>query len=409
MKAKIVGSLIGFFAFDEGDRLIDKILFIKDADTVAEKIFRAEKGELVEELELLVKKLVENGYGELIFESPEIGKNVKPLFNVQVETVKLPSVETILKKSVAQFAVDEGFVKTDDEFRGWVRDVSVALTKKRVRKAVEKRDLMVAQAILSIDDLDKTTNLFMSRIREWYGLHFPELDGLLEKHETYARLVLNLGVRENFAVEDLETEGLPHDRAQQIANAVSSSMGAGLKEEDMKQVQQLCKTTLELYEVRQIFETHIESSMEEVAPNVNAVVGSLLGARLIAIAGGLTNLAKMPASTIQVLGAEKALFRALKTGARPPKHGLIFQHALVHEATRWQRGKVARALAGKIAIAARVDAYGGKYAGDWLKADLARRTSEIREKYAEPPSTPAQQWQKPQERPSRRFRRGRRR
>jgi nucleolar protein 56 len=93
----------------------------------------------------------------------------------------------------------------------------------------------------------------------------------------------------------------------------------------------------------------------------------------------------MPASTIQVLGAEKALFRSLKTGTRPPKHGIIFQHTLIHEAKRWQRGKMARAIAGKLAIAARTDAYSGKYIGDGLKASLERRIAEIHEKYAEPP------------------------
>jgi nucleolar protein 56 len=92
-----------------------------------------------------------------------------------------------------------------------------------------------------------------------------------------------------------------------------------------------------------------------------------------------------PASTIQVLGAEKALFRSLKTGARPPKHGLIFQHTLLHDAKRWQRGKIARVIAGKLAIAARVDAFGGHYIGDRLKADVNKRLEEIREKYKEPP------------------------
>jgi nucleolar protein 56 len=125
--------------------------------------------------------------------------------------------------------------------------------------------------------------------------------------------------------------------------------------------------------------------MEEVAPNTRAIGGSLLGARLVALAGGLMNLAKLPASTIQVLGAEKALFRALKTKARPPKHGIIFQHPFIHDAKRWQRGKIARALAGKLAIAARVDAFSGKYAGDGLKFDLDKRIAEIKERYEKPP------------------------
>ncbi len=128
--------------------------------------------------------------------------------------------------------------------------------------------------------------------------------------------------------------------------------------------------------------------MEELAPNVRAVAGALLGARLIAMAGSLQNLAMRPASTIQVIGAEKALFRSLKTGARPPKHGLIFQHTLLHDAKRWQRGKIARVIAGKLAIAARADAFGGgHYIGDKLKADINKRIEEIHDKIQRTTST----------------------
>ncbi|MFQ6074136.1 MAG: C/D box methylation guide ribonucleoprotein complex aNOP56 subunit, partial [Candidatus Bathyarchaeia archaeon] len=176
-------------------------------------------------------------------------------------------------------------------------------------------------------------------------------------------------------------------------------------ETDLNQIQAICKNTLELYKARQTLESYLDTAMEEIAPNIQALVGSLLGARLIALSGGLRNLAKMPASTIQVLGAEKALFRALKTGTRPPKHGIIFQHTLIHEAKRWQRGKLARALAGKLAIAARTDAFSGKYMGDYLKANLESRTEEIKEKYEKPPVKKPL----PSRKRSRRIRRGRRR
>ena len=148
----------------------------------------------------------------------------------------------------------------------------------------------------------------------------------------------------------------------------------------------------------------MDSVMEEVAPNTRAIGGSLLGARLLALAGGLLNLAKLPASTIQVLGAEKALFRSLKTKARPPKHGIIFQHPLIHDAKRWQRGKIARALAGKLAIAARVDAFNGEYMGDRLKADLEKRIDEIRERYEKPPPPSAPPKRTPSRKPPERKR-----
>jgi nucleolar protein 56 len=274
------------------------------------------------------------------------------------------------------------------------------MAKLRVKGAVEKRDLIIAQAIQTLDDLDKVLNLFMGRVREWYGIHFPELDRLVDKHETYARLVLKVGSKEEFTAEKLEEYEIPQSKAEQVAKAAGTSMGADLAETDMAQIQDLCKSVLDLYQLRQTLESYLDKTMEEVAPNTKALVGSLLGARLIALAGGLTNLARRPASTIQVLGAEKALFRSLKTGTRPPKHGIIFQHTYLHEAKKWHRGKIARALAGKLAIAARADAFGSRYIGEGLKADLEKRIEEIREKYVEPPP------QIPEKRPKREKRRG---
>jgi len=119
---------------------------------------------------------------------------------------------------------------------------------------------------------------------------------------------------------------------------------------------------------------------------MSSLVGPMLSARLISIAGGLENLAKMPASTVQVLGAEKALFRSLKTGARPPKHGVIFQYGAIHQSPRWQRGKIARALSGKLSIAARLDYFGGEFKGEVLRGQLEKKIKEISEKYGAPPA-----------------------
>ncbi|MDH5460117.1 MAG: C/D box methylation guide ribonucleoprotein complex aNOP56 subunit, partial [Candidatus Bathyarchaeota archaeon] len=314
----------------------------------------------------------------------------------KVEVSKPSKAGEMLRSRMERFAVETGFAKDSEEFSHWMHNITMEITKLRVKRAVEKRDLIIAQAIQTLDDLDKTINLFMSRVREWYGIHFPELDRLLDKHETYARLVFKLGSKDSFTPEKLEKEGIPKSKAEQIVKAVETSMGADLTETDLTQIQALCKNVISLYKLRQILEDYLDTTMEEVAPNIKALTGSLLGARLIALAGGLTNLAKMPASTIQVLGAEKALFRSLKTGARPPKHGIIFQHAFLHEARKWQRGKIARALAGKLAIAARTDAFGSRYIGEELKANLDKRIEEIQEKYVQPPQIPTRipKWKK---------------
>jgi len=410
MKATIVESVMGVLGFDENNELIDYALFPKDSKKIAESLLKIEAGKIVDELAELIEKLKTKGYNSFLFENTDTARNAQEKLKIEVEVAHPSPAGELVRGNLERLAVQTGFVKEADEIRNWTHLVSMELTKLRVRKAAGKRDSLVSQAIQAIDDLDKTANLFMSRIREWYGLHFPELDRLIEKHETYARLIVDLGQRENLTANNLEKEGLPITRAQQTAEVAEKSMGADLEDNDLLQIQTLCRGTLQLYDARQSLEGYMDSMMEEVAPNIKALVGSLLGARLIALTGGLSNLAKMPASTIQVLGAEKALFRSLKSGTRPPKHGIIFQHSLIHEAKRWQRGKIARALAGKLAIAARIDAYNGKYNGDQLKANLERRIKEIQEKYGEPP--PAKQAMQPQQVKNpfgRRMKRGRRR
>jgi nucleolar protein 56 len=168
-------------------------------------------------------------------------------------------------------------------------------------------------------------------------------------------------------------------------------MGADIGEEDLAWLRVFCNKTLDLFKLREQAEKYLEEIMKETAPNMSFLMGATLSAKLISLAGGLDRLAMMPASTLQVLGAEKALFRSLKTGARPPKHGIIFQYASIHQAPRWQRGKIARALSGKLSIAARIDAFKGEFRGEVLKNEVEKRVNEIREKYGNPPVKHADQ------------------
>jgi nucleolar protein 56 len=385
VKATIVESVIGVFGFGEDNELAEKVFFPKDPRETAERLRKMEKGTVTEEVSGLVEKLRAKGYVHFVFENQEMARSAREKLSIEASSEASSGAGKLLRENLEKFALDLGFVEKPEQLRAWVHNVSVELAKMKVKTTVERRDLLVAQAVLAVDDLDRSLNVFMGRVREWFGLHYPELDRMLDKHETYARLVVELGTRENFTADILEGEGLPKAKSQKLAEVAAASMGADLGEEDLGQIQGMCRGVLELYGVRQSLEKYVDVVMEEVAPNTRAVGGSLLGARLLALAGGLMNLAKLPASTIQVLGAEKALFRSLKTKARPPKHGIIFQHPLIHDAKRWQRGKIARALAGKLSIAARVDAFSGKYAGDGLKADLEKRVEEIRKRYEKPP------------------------
>ncbi|HLN89606.1 MAG TPA: C/D box methylation guide ribonucleoprotein complex aNOP56 subunit [Candidatus Binatia bacterium] len=385
MKIFIVQFPFGVAAFDENGGLVEKALFPKKAQEAAKSLLKTESGKLSDQVSSLISLLSSVGYDTFVFESAKLAEEAQKKMKVAVEVAK-PAETAAVHGRIGEVAVESGFAKDDQELNNWNRIVSLELSKLRIKDASQKRDLIVAQGIQTLDSLDQTVNLFMGRLREWYGVYFPELDRLIEKHETYSRLVVNFGNREEFSVENLEKDNIPKERAALVAKAAESSMGADIAEADLEMVQALAKDVLDFYLLRKNMEDYVDQTMEELAPNVRAVAGALLGARLIAMAGSLQNLAMRPASTIQVIGAEKALFRSLKTGARPPKHGLIFQHTLLHDAKRWQRGKIARVIAGKLAIAARADAFGGKYIGDKLKAAINKRIEEIHEKYKEPPA-----------------------
>ncbi|MCW4034528.1 MAG: C/D box methylation guide ribonucleoprotein complex aNOP56 subunit [Candidatus Bathyarchaeota archaeon] len=389
VKATIVESVMGVFGFSEDNTLAEKVLFPKDPTQTAQKLRDVEEGKVIEEVAKLVECLRAKGVESFVFENQKMAQKVAEKYGVDVSVELASEAGRLFRENLANFAVESGYVDKAELLRVHLHNVSIELAKLKVKKTVEKRDMLVAQAVQSVDDLDKSLNLFMGRLREWFGLHYPELDRQLEKHETYARLVVNLGTKENFTAQNLENQGLPTNRAQSISKVAAASMGADISGEDLTKIQDLAKHVLALYDLRNGLEKYVDTVMEEVAPNTRAVGGSLLGARLLALSGGLVNLAKLPASTMQVLGAEKALFRSLKTKARPPKHGIIFQHPAIHDAKRWQRGKIARALAGKLSIAARVDAFNGEYVGDKLTADLEKRIEEIHERYPQPPPVSA--------------------
>lgn len=389
LKVAVIPSVMGILCLSENGKLIDKEVFDRDPVKIAEKLFALEQGKPIPEVKRLIKRLKDQRYTDFLFNNPELANAIREEFKVNVEVGSSIELSEKIRENMGELGVELGFINKPSEITRWIHDVTMELSKIRIKKATEKRDLLVVQAVQALDDLDQTLNLFMSRLREWYGVHFPELNRLVEKHETYAKLVYTLGRRDNFTVERLEKEGLPESKALQISDAAKSSMGADLQDVDIEHIRRISKNILQLYEARANLEKYIDALMEDVAPNLRALAGPSLGARLIALAGGLENLAKLPASTVQVLGAEKALFRALRTGAKPPKHGVIFQHSLVFRAKKWLRGKIARALAGKLSIAARTDAFTGNYIGDKLKEELLQRVKEIEEKYPSPPKAKA--------------------
>ncbi|HJW19711.1 MAG TPA: ribonucleotide-diphosphate reductase subunit beta [Candidatus Nitrosotalea sp.] len=326
--------------------------------------------------------------------------------SIEADIMEEKKIETI-QSSKLRVLVDSGFATNEGDARGKLRDFALSLSSSRVTEISESPDLHIIQAINTLDETDKMINLLSSRLREWYGLHFPELDNMIDTISGYSKIVM-AGRRDNLTQDTYLAAGFPEEKAEMLSLLQKKSRGGQISDENFIIVQGIAKQILDLFDLRQSLEKHIESQMELIAPNISVILGSAVGARILAKAGSLKRLATMPASTIQILGAEKALFRSLKTGAAPPKHGLLFQHQLVHAAPRWQRGKIARAIAAKAAIGARVDVFGAGR-NDTLLEKLNIRVTEIGVKYKDQPERPAFQPRRNEEQRDRRFSGGGRR
>ncbi|XHG05506.1 Nucleolar protein 58, variant 2 [Aspergillus wentii] len=254
--------------------------------------------------------------------------------------------------------------------------LSHSLARHKLKFSPDKIDTMIVQAIGLLDDLDKELNTYAMRVKEWYGWHFPELAKILNDNIAYARLVLKMGMRSNWETSDL-AEILPEELEGVVKAAADRSMGTEISEEDLENIQALAEQVVGFAEYRQQLAGYLTSRMNAIAPNLTALVGDLVGARLIAHAGSLTNLSKSPASTIQILGAEKALFRALKTKHDTPKYGLIYHASLIGQATGKNKGKMARILAAKASLGLRVDAL-AEWDDDATEEDKAALGTEAR-------------------------------
>lgn len=233
--------------------------------------------------------------------------------------------------------------------------LSHSLSRHKLKFSPDKVDTMIIQAIALLDDLDKELNTYAMRVKEWYGWHFPEMAKIINDNTAYSRVILSMGMRSNCATTDL-TDILPEEIEGAVKAAAEVSMGTEITEEDLENIQALAEQVVGFTEYRQQLSSYLTARMQAIAPNLTALVGELVGARLIAHSGSLMNLAKSPASTIQILGAEKALFRALKTKHDTPKYGLIYHASLIGQATGKNKGKIARMLATKAALGLRVDA-----------------------------------------------------
>ncbi|CAB4310942.1 unnamed protein product [Prunus armeniaca] len=230
----------------------------------------------------------------------------------------------------------------------------------KVKFNVNRVDNMVIQAIFLLDTLDKDVNSFSMRVREWYSWHFPELVKIVNDNYLYAKVSKFIEDKSTLSEDKLpELTDIvgDEDKAKEIIEAAKASMGQDLSPIDLINVQQFAQRVMDLSEYRKRLYDYLVTKMNDIAPNLASLIGEVVGARLISHAGSLTNLAKCPSSTLQILGAEKALFRALKTRGNTPKYGLIFHSSFIGRASARNKGRMARYLANKCSIASRIDCF----------------------------------------------------
>ncbi|KAF7663692.1 hypothetical protein LDENG_00203800 [Lucifuga dentata] len=251
----------------------------------------------------------------------------------------------------------------------------------KVKFNVNRVDNMIIQSIALLDQLDKDINTFSMRVREWYGYHFPELIKIVSDNSMYCRLAQLIGNRKELSeesLESLEVVVMDSAKAQAILEASRSSMGMDISPIDLINIERFSNRVVSLAAYRLELQEYLRSKMSQVAPNLAALIGEVVGARLISHAGSLTNLAKYPASTVQILGAEKALFRALKTRGNTPKYGLIFHSTFIGRAAAKNKGRISRYLANKCTIASRIDCFSEiptSVFGDKLREQVEERLS----------------------------------
>lgn len=343
----LTAGIPGIFAFNKDKNIVAYSEFPSKAEDIEEKLEALEGGDEIPEL----KKVLENIETENI-----VTKYPLELENFNVEVKDEISAGRYLQQNLRRIAKEVDFVEGDAELNEILRDIQVMRTKKDIKSTVEK-DKVMTQAVSCLEDLKEVSNELSERLREWYGLYYPELD--VESNEKYAELVAENGERENF--KDFE-----------------GSMGIDLDEKDIKVIQESAGEVKDIFELKERIEEYLKETMPSVAPNLTHVIGGEMAARLISLAGSLEDLAKMPSSKIQLLGAEKALFRHLKGGGKPPKYGVIYNHPYIQKTPEDKRGKVARAIASKLMMAARTDYFTDSFKGEEYKEKLEKKIEEIR-------------------------------
>lgn len=353
MEFYITQCIAGFIAFDENLQIAKYKLFKEDE--IASNLIQIEENEILDEEIELINEFSSDD--TLIIETTKRKSQYKELKNYENIIVETPNKGgEYLRNNLNNILEEIGFSKNQDG----IIEIYEKSAIYKIKKSSQEEDKLLIQAINSVDDIDESISKLVERIRDWYTIYFPEMD-TISNNETYIKLI----------AESENREDILENFKEHFSEDIEESTGADIEEADLEMLKSFAESIYSLQKSRKELEVYIDSKMESIAPNLRDLLGATLGAKLIAHIGSIKRLATYPASVIQIMGAEKAIFRHLKTGERPPKHGLIFQHPSVRGAKWWNRGKVARNLALKITLAVRKDVFSGEYdpsiAEDYLK------------------------------------------
>jgi len=359
MKVFVDTCIIGTFALDEKNKIVHYKLFSVDPDLIAERLAQVKRGELIPEEESLIRELIKSGYRQIAWDKKVDFPGISCMYEPDN-----PGKKT-LQKDFRQLALGLCWVKSHSELNQVLTKVNILLTKKELRKP--KKDRILMHAVGVVDELDRVINTLSERMREWYGLYFPEADKLVSAHDQLARIISEEGERGKI-------------KDKKLAKYSKISAGMPFSADDLKSVREYSGAVSDLYKTREYLAEYVKTESRKVIPNLSAVAGPLIACRLLSIAGGLDKIAKMSSSTVQLLGAEKALFRHLRGHGKSPKFGVIFAHPNIQKAPKNEKGKVARLLSAKLTMAARADFYTGKNISEKLLADFRKKRKNARAK-----------------------------
>jgi len=347
MNCYLVNCFAGFFVLNENFDLLDYELFPKDQ--LKKKWIKLQSRDLMAEEKNLLRNI--SIKCELIqietYKNSYKYKNLKLPAEFKLKTLNKGG--EYLRSNLKELLIESQFIQSPSDLKKIIHELAIKITEERLKKASEAEDLLLIQAIRAIEEIEESEARLVESVREWYPLYFPELEQIKD-HVKYVKLVANYGNRESILNSGILTKGDFKD-----------SLGADIDNYDLNVIREFAKSIQALQLSKKSINSYVDSKMNQLAPNLRHLVGASLGAKIIAHVGGISRLSLLPSSTVQILGAEKALFRHLKTGEKPPKHGLIYQHPEIRGSRWWIRGKVARALAAKISLAVRKDVFSGDF------------------------------------------------